>query len=88
MPNLSNYPFRTAKIIDGQTYISVEELNEILDSLEKLGPTLQQVAAATSQLKQVFGQVNQDSKNLLVELNEAQRKVKDISGITGNSEGK
>ena len=88
MPNLSNYPFRTAKTIDGQTYISVDELNEILDSLEKLGPTLQQVAAATSQLKQVFGQVNQDSKNLLVELNEAQRKVKDISGITGKSEGK
>ena len=88
MPNLSNYPFRTAKTVDGQTYISVDELNEILDSLEKLGPTLQQVAAATSQLKQVFGQVNQDSKNLLVELNEAQRKVKDISGITGNSEGK
>ena len=85
MADLSKYPFRTAIVVNGKTYIEVAELNEILDSLEKLGPTLQQVADATTQLKQVFGQVNQDSKNLLVELKQAQQKVQDISGIASVS---
>lgn len=85
MADLSKYPFRTAIVVNDKTYIEVAELNEILDSLEKLGPTLQQVADATTQLKQVFGQVNQDSKNLLVELKQAQQKVQDISGIASAS---
>lgn len=68
MPNLQNYPFKTAKVIDGKTYIAIEELNEILDNLQKLGPTFQQIADATQQLKTVFGNARKTTDNLLVEI--------------------
>lgn len=77
MPNLTNYPFRTAKTIDGETYISVKELNEILENLERLGPTFREVADATEKLKTVFGNAKKTSDNLLVELQriDSQNKV-------------
>lgn len=66
MPNLVNYPFRTAKVIDGKTYIEVTELNEILENLPKLGPAFQQVADAAQKLERVFGDTRKTA-NLLVE---------------------
>lgn len=78
MPNLQNYPFRTAKVIDGKTYITVEELNEILENLQKLGPTFQQIADATKQLKDVFGNARRTTDNLLVEI---QREAKETPGV-------
>lgn len=73
MPNLNNYPFKSTKIIDGKTYISVDELNEILDNLERLGPTFKEIADATQQLKSVFGNAKKTSDNLLVEMQNIQR---------------
>jgi hypothetical protein len=73
MPNLSNYPFRTARVIDGKTYIQLEELNEILENLEKLGPTFRQIADATKDLKAVFGNARRTTDNLLVEIQKEQR---------------
>ena len=71
MPNLANYPFKTAKVIDGKTYIEVSELNEILDNLQKLGPTFKQIADATQQLKNVFGDARRSTDLLVEEANRA-----------------
>ena len=68
MPNLSNYPFKSAKTIDGKTYISLEEVNEMLDNLQNMGPIFKQIADATSQMKKVFGDTKNKADNLLVEL--------------------
>ena len=75
MPDLNKYPFRTARTIDGKTYISVEELNEILNNLERLGPTFKQIADATSQMKQVFGDTRKTVNLLTEELRGAEGKV-------------
>ena len=76
MPNLANYPFRTAKVVDGKTYIAVEELNEILDNLQKLGPTFEQIAKATKDLKSVFGDARKTTDNLLLEAQKIERSTK------------
>lgn len=75
MPNLSNYPFRTAKVIDGKTYVAVEELNEILDNLQELGPVFKQIADATKIVKAAFTSADKTT-NLLVE---------EMKGLEGNS---
>ena len=72
MLNLSNYPFQTARVIDGKTYIAVEELNEILDNLENLGPTFKQIADVTAQMKQVFGDTRKNVNLLTEELRRAE----------------
>jgi len=66
MPNLSSYPFKTARVIDGKTYITVEELNEILDNIQKLGPTFAQIAASMKDVRAAFVAADKTS-NLIVE---------------------
>lgn len=81
MPNLQNYPFKSLRVIDGQQYISVQELNEILDNLKELGPIFSQVASATQQLKDVFGNARKTTDNLLVEIQKAQGKSGESLGV-------
>ncbi len=78
--NLGNYPFRTAKVIDGKTYIAVEELNEILENLKELGPTFEKIANATKELKQVFGDAKPKVSNLLVETQKIQGDLEKSQG--------
>lgn len=75
MPDLTKYPFRTAKVIDGKTYIAVEELNEILNNLAELGPVFKQVADATGQLKQVFGDARKNTNLIVEDLKRAEGKL-------------
>ena len=80
MPNLAQYPFRTSRVFDGKTYIEVSELNEILENLQKLGPTFQQIADASEKLKSVFAAEKAQTKNLLVELKETEGNLKESLG--------
>lgn len=80
MPNLEQYPFRTAITVEGKTYIEVSELKEILDNLERLGPVLKQVADASSQIRNVFAGEKSKTDNLIVELKEAEGNLKGTLG--------
>lgn len=75
---LKGYPFRTIRKIDGEDYIKVSELNEILDNLEKLGPVFAQIASASEQLRKTFQETTREEKNLLVEAQKFQEELKDI----------
>lgn len=78
MFSFSQYPFRTSRTIDGKTYIEVSELNEILDNLKELGPTLQQAADAAEKLRSAFAVEKPAADNLLLELQNAAGKLKEI----------
>lgn len=80
MPKLEQYPFQSAISVNGKTYIALEEVNEMLDNLQKLGPTFQQIADATSRLKSVFADSKNETNNLLVELKEAEGNLKESLG--------
>lgn len=78
--NINGYPFRTARVIDGKTYIQVDELQEILANLEKLGPVLKQVADATTQIKNAFTDGKSKTDNLLVELQKTEETTRKSLG--------
>lgn len=78
--NIDGYPFKTARIIEGKTYIQVDELKEILSSLEKLGPVLKQVADATKQIKDAFSDGKEKTDNLLVELQKTEENARKSLG--------
>ena len=78
--NIDGYPFKTARTIEGKTYIQVDELKEILSSLEKLGPVLKQVADATKQIKDAFSDGKEKTDNLLVELQKTEENARKSLG--------
>lgn len=71
MQSQGQYPFRTLRIVDGEEYVKVSEVNEMLENLAKLGPTFQKIADATEKLRDVFADSKPKVDNLLVELKEA-----------------
>lgn len=78
--NIKGYPFRTARVVDGKTFIEIEELEEILTNLEKLSPVLKQVADSTTRIRDAFADGKSKTDNLLVELKDAEGNLKGTLG--------
>ena len=68
--NIKGYPFRTARVIDGKTFIEIE----------RLSPVLKQVADSTTRIRDAFADGKSKTDNLLVELKEAEGNLKGTLG--------
>ena len=66
------YAFKTSREIDGEVYVKLSEVEEVLENLDKLGPTFQQVADAAERLKKAFAGSSAQANNLLLD---SQRKL-------------